>query len=199
MSVYDPLFAEPDARDAEDLERVRQEFARASLPFLGSPLTWLTWSVVLPAAALVTTRLGTADPAPILLLWSGAILIGGLVEGLTIFRRVRSRARTPLAAWALRSQGNLSLVALLVSALLVWQGLEWALPGVWLLLLGHSFYLLGGLAFTPFRICGLIYQLGGALALAPLGQSLEIFAAATAVGNLWMAYAVGRRRGAPNT
>jgi len=38
-------------------------------------------------------------------------------------------------------------VALALSALLVWQDLAWALPGLWLLLLGHSFYMLGGIAF----------------------------------------------------
>jgi hypothetical protein len=92
----------------------------------------------------------------------------------------------------LRLQGNLSFVALVLSALLVWQDLAWALPGLWLLLLGHSFYMLGGLAFEPFRVCGLLYQLGGLAALWPGGSPLVAFAVATAVGNLWMGVGVWR-------
>jgi hypothetical protein len=99
---------------------------------------------------------------------------------------------TPLAAWALRIQGNLSLVAVALSALLIWQDLAWALPGLWLLLLGHSFYMLGGLAFEPFRACGILYQIGGIAALWPGGAPLPVFAAATAAGNLWMGIAVWR-------
>jgi hypothetical protein len=94
----------------------------------------------------------------------------------------------------LRLQGNLSFVALALSALLVWQDLAWALPGLWLLLLGHSFFMLGGLAFPPFRVCGLLYQLGGIVALWPGGNPLLAFAAATAVGNLWMGIGVWRAR-----
>lgn len=101
----------------------------------------------------------------------------------------------------LRIQGNLSLVALALSVLLVWQNLAWALPGLWLLLLGHSLYLLGGLAFPPMRTCGVVFQLGGALALWPGLDPLMAFAAATAAGNLWMALQVWRlgreRRPAP--
>ncbi len=100
--------------------------------------------------------------------------------------------RSPLATWALRTQGNLSLVALALSALLLWQDLAWALPGLWLLLLGHSFYMLGGIAFPPFRTYGLLYQLGGVVALWPGGAPLPAFALATAAANLWMSYAVWR-------
>jgi hypothetical protein len=100
---------------------------------------------------------------------------------------------TPLAAWVLRIQGNLSLVAVALSGLLIWQGAGWALPAVWLLLLGHSFYMLGGLAFEPFRTCGILYQLGGLAALWP-GAALPAFALATAVGNLWMGFSVWRDR-----
>ena len=94
----------------------------------------------------------------------------------------------------LRLQGNLSFVAIALSALLVWQDLAWVLPGLWLLLLGHSFYMLGGLAFPPFRTCGLLYQLGGLVALWPDGNPLLAFAAATAVGNLWMGIGILRER-----
>jgi hypothetical protein len=105
--------------------------------------------------------------------------------------------RSPLATWALRTQGNLSLVALALSALLLWEDLAWAVPGLWLLLLGHSFYLLGGIAFRPFRAYGLLYQIGGVAALWPGSAPLPLFALTAAAGNLWMAWAVWREsRGA---
>jgi hypothetical protein len=94
----------------------------------------------------------------------------------------------------LRLQGNLSFVALALSVLLVWQDAAWALPGVWLLLLGHSFYMLGGFAFEPFRACGLIYQLGGLAALWPGGSPLAVFAVTAAVGNLWIGIGVWASR-----
>lgn len=125
------------------------------------------------------------------------ILLGGAVEILNI-RRGQQTGRSTLAAWVLRLQGNLSFVALALSAVLVWQDLAWVLPGLWLLLLGHSFYMLGGFAFEPFRTAGLIYQLGGLLALWPglFGKSspLIVFAVATALGNLWIGIGVGRQR-----
>ncbi len=124
--------------------------------------------------------------------WSAVILLGGAVEVAMIRRSGRKEMGSTLAAWVLRLQGNLSFVALALSALLVWQDLAWVLPGLWLLLLGHSFYMLGGLAFPPFRACGLIYQLGGVIALWPGGNPLLAFAAATAVGNLWMGIGVWR-------
>ena len=124
--------------------------------------------------------------------WSAVILLGGAVEVAMIRRSGRKEMGSTLAAWVLRLQGNLSFVALALSALLVWQDLAWALPGLWLLLLGHSFYMLGGLAFPPFRACGLLYQLGGLIALWPGGNPLLAFAAATAVGNLWMGIGVLR-------
>lgn len=193
MSLYDPMFPEPSTHDSGDLDRVRLEFRRASRPFLGSSLTWVAWAIVLPAAALITSRLLPDAYAATLFVWSGAILAGSAIEGTVIYRRAHRYAPTPLGAWALRSQGNLSLVAIALSILLIWQGVAWALPGLWLLLLGHSLYLLGGLAFAPFRVSGLTYQLGGLLALAPLGFSLETFAVTTAAANLWMAWAVRRR------
>jgi hypothetical protein len=115
------------------------------------------------------------------------------VEILAIRRSGREGSGT-LAAWVLRLQGNLSFVALALSALLVWQDLAWALPGLWLLLLGHSFYMLGGIAFEPFRVCGLLYQVGGVAALFPGGRPLLAFALATAAGNLWMGFGVLRDR-----
>lgn len=134
-----------------------------------------------------------------LFLWSVTILAGGAFEILAIRRSGEATAGGTLAAWVLRLQGNLSFVALALSALLVWQDLAWALPGLWLLLLGHSFYMLGGLAFEPFRACGLIYQLGGVAALWPDGSPLLAFALATAVGNLWMGVGVWRERYSPSS
>ena len=96
-------------------------------------------------------------------------------------------------SWVLRVQGNLSLVAVALSALFIWQDLAWVLPAVWLLLLGHSFYMLGGLAFEPLRTCGILYQLGGLAALWP-GYALPAFAVATAAGNLWMGFCIWRSR-----
>jgi hypothetical protein len=185
----------PSRDGIDDLEPVREHFRAASRPFLRSPWTWFTWAALLPGAALATPaafRLG--GPEGVLFAWSGTILLGGAVEILAIRRQGREAGGSTLAAWVLRVQGNLSLVALALSALAVWQDLAWVLPGVWLLLLGHSFYMLGGLAFEPFRACGLIYQLGGLAALWPGGSPLLAFALAAAIGNLWMGVGVGRGR-----
>jgi hypothetical protein len=191
-SEYDPLF-NPSRTAEDDLEPVRDRFRAASRPFLRSPWSWLTWSIVLPVAALATpaaVRMG--GPGGALFLWSATVLVGGVVEIGAILRAGSGFGSTPLAGWVLRLQGNLSLVAGVLSIFLLWQDLAWALPGVWLLLLGHSFYMLGGIAFEPFRIYGILYQLGGAAALWPDGAPLPVFAATAAVGNLWMAAAVWR-------
>ncbi|HLX08334.1 MAG TPA: hypothetical protein VKY89_10780 [Thermoanaerobaculia bacterium] len=225
-SEYEPLFAERDERAEAggDLAAVQELFRAASGPYLRAFWSWLAWALVLPAAALATPRaLAGFGPAGALLTWSAAILVGGAIE-LTAIRGAASRdaagrvgaagrpdagtdglpdgprreGRSPLATWALRTQGNLSFVALALSVLLLWQDLAWALPGLWLLLLGHSFYLLGGIAFPPFRSYGLLYQLGGIAALWPGGAPLPLFALTTATANLWMAYAVwqvGRQPG----
>jgi hypothetical protein len=197
MSEYEPLFTPRETED--DLEPVRERFRAAGRPFLRSPWSWFAWAVLLPAAALATPlALRAGGPAGILFAWSAAILLGGAVE-ITAIRRAQREAGgtpgTPLASWVLRVQGNLSLVALLLSALLIWQDVAWALPGLWLLLLGHSFYMLGGIGFDGFRPCGIVYQLGGLAALWPGGAPLAAFALATAVGNLWMGIAVWRSRG----
>jgi len=105
----------------------------------------------------------------------------------------RAHRRTALAGWALNIQGNLSLVAVALSLAALVAGQGRLLPGIWLLLLGHSFFLMGSLAFPPFRACGLIYQLGGVVALWPALDPLIVFAAATCAGNLWMAWSVWRR------
>ncbi|HYH44709.1 MAG TPA: hypothetical protein VEG34_03425, partial [Thermoanaerobaculia bacterium] len=107
------------------------------------------------------------------------------------------RVRSPLNAWALGVQGNLSLIALLLSVLLIWLDRPQVLPGLWLLLLGHSFYVLGGLSLPAMRTTGLIFQIGGAAALWPGWDSLAVFAAATAAGCLWLAWGVWRTSAAP--
>ncbi len=189
-SEYEPLFA--DRREAvDDLAAVRELFQAASGPYLRSPVSWLSWAVALPGAALATgPALQRLGPSGVLLVWSLAILLGGAVEITAIRRGGTPGGRSLLAAWALRTQGNLSLVALLLSALLVWQDLSWAVPGLWLLLLGHSFYILGGLSFPPFRPYGLLYQAGGIAALWPGGAPLAAFALTAAAANLWMSWAV---------
>jgi len=195
-SEYDPLFAEPLAAAEDDLEPVRERFRAASRPFLRSPLPWLAWAIVLPGVALATPAAARrGGPAGVLLAWSLAILGGGAVEALAIWRAGGGvAARTPLAGWVLRIQGNLSLVALALSALLLWQGLPGALPGLWLLLLGHSFYVIGSLSSPALRACGIIFQVGGAAALWPGWDPLPVFAITTGAGALWLALGILRAR-----
>lgn len=180
----------------DDLDQVRDLFAAAGRPFLLSPWPWLAWALLLPAAALATPRVvATLGPSGALGLWSLTILAGGAVELLAIRRGRRRHGSSPLAGWVLNVQGNLSLVALLLSGALLWAGLGRLLPGLWLLLLGHSFYQLGGVAFPAFRLYGLLYQAGGAVALWPVGiDAFVVFAVATAAANLWLAAAVSRER-----
>jgi len=172
---------------------VRRSFEAAARPFVSSPLVWLAWTALLPVAALATpTAFRRFGPSGSLLLWSSAILLGGLVELAGLKRRGALGSRTPLAAWALRVQGNLSLVGLALSVALVWAGASVMLPGLWLLLLGHSFFTLGGLAFRPMRTAGVLFQIGGAVALWPGASALAAFAAGSAAGCLWMAWGVFR-------
>jgi hypothetical protein len=201
MSEYDPLIRDAAGEASDDLERVQDLFAQASRPYLSSPWSWFAWAVVLPVAALGTPRaIAWRGGIGVLLLWSIAILLGGVVEMAPHFsRRDRSSGSTPLASWVLRVQGNMSLVAAALSVVLVLNDLAWTLPGLWLVLLGHSLYQLGGLAFPAFRACGLLYQAGGLLALWPPAQPLLVFAATTALGNLWVGLAVWRRRLEPQS
>lgn len=171
---------------------MRASFAAAARPFLSSPWTWLGWAVVLPAAALLTPRF-SRRPGSVLFLWSAAILAGGLVELLAIRRRRGLAGRSPLASWALSLQGNLSLVGLVLSGVLLAAGRPDLLPGLWCLVLGHSFYALGGLAFRPMRTAGLLFQLGGLAALLPWLPPLPTFAVTAAVACGWLAWGVARR------
>ena len=194
-SEYDPFLAPSRVRhESSNLEAARGLFGEASRPYLTSPVPWVAWAAILPTAALLTTsaqrRFGWTG---VLLLWSFAILAGGAVELGALRRRTAETVSTPLASWAFGVQGNLSLVAIALSFLLIWVEQAWALPGLGLLLLGHSLVTIGGLAFLPMRQTGLLYQIGGAVALWPGGQPLLVLAVTTCVANLWMALATGRR------
>lgn len=198
-SEYDPLRSSIDDPLAEnDLERVEKYFQAASRPYLSQPWSWLSWAAILPSAALATPRIHRDTGAVgVLLLWSIAVIVGGLFEAFQIARARRGGTVTStLAGWVLRAQGNLSLVAVLLSIVLVWRDQTWLLPGLWLLLLGHSLFTLGGLAARALRTGGLLYQLGGVLAIWPHGQGGLIFAAATLVANLWIAASIWRGRAA---
>jgi hypothetical protein len=193
-SEYDTIGAGGATAGDDNLDLVRDRFAVAGSAYLSSPIPWLGWSVILPAAALLTTRAMKLAEAPgVLFLWTVAILVGGAIEGLNMRRR-RARGGS-LARWVFRVQGNLSLVALALSVALLLRGLPWLLPGVWLLLLGHSLFALGGLSFPPLRTAGLIYQIGGLAALGGGERTLWIFAAATAAANLWVAWSISRASG----
>ena len=193
-SEYDPFLAPSRVRhESSNLDAARGLFGEASRPYLTSPLPWVAWAAILPAAALLTSaaarRFGWTG---VLLLWSFAILVGGAVELGALRRRAAETVSTPLASWAFGVQGNLSLVAIALSFLLIWIEQAWALPGLWLILLGHSLVTIGGLAFLPMRQTGLLYQIGGAAALWPRGEPLLVLAVTTCVANLWMAWSISR-------
>lgn len=194
-SEYDPVFARPhEVAPGGDLEPVQDHFANAANPYLASPVPWLLWGLALPFAALATRPvLAAAGPRGVLLLWSLTILAAGAVEAAVHARRGRRRT-TPLARWVLRAQANLSLALAALSAALLWAGQTRLLAGLWLLLLGHSLYALGGLARRALRSCGLIYQLGGLVALFATASSDMVFALTTGIGNLWVAGSILRAR-----
>ncbi len=192
-SEYDPIGLPGGGPVDDDLEAVREKFAAAGEPFFSTPYSWLAWGLLLPAAALGTPLLARVGGGRAVLLgWSLMILVGGAVE-VGLMRR-RQRGPSAIASWVFRVQANLSVVALALSAALFLAGAGRLVPGLWLLVLGHSLYGAGGLAFGPLRTAGLIYQLGGLLALVMSDQALIVFAASAAVGNLWMAWAIWRRR-----
>jgi hypothetical protein len=198
-SEYDPFLAPARTRfESSNLELARALFREASRPYLASALPWTAWAIILPATALATPAAARAfDWVGVLLLWSIAILLGGVFELTAIRRSSLEIVSTPLASWAFGVQGNLSLVTIAISFFLLWVKSAWALPGIWLLLLGHSFVTLGGLAFPSLRTAGLIYQIGGVAALWPGGEPLIVLAVTTMGANLWMAMAV--RRNAPSS
>ena len=196
MSEYDPIVPLGElSHEPSDLEQVRQLFERSADRFLRSPWSWLLWAAVVAVASLATrVVLAEAGGWSVVILWSTAILVGGAVEALLYARGGSDLKPSRLARWVLRSQANLSLVGLALSIFLVWRGHPGALPGVWLLILGHSFFSHGGLGFRPFRAAGAIYQIGGLAALTPWVDPLVALAVAVITGNLWLAVAVWRRR-----
>lgn len=194
-SEYDPIPPRPPLSDEPtDLDRAQALFAGSAVGYLRSPWSWWTWSLLLPIAALLTREVyPVAGPLPTLVLWSVVILVGGTVEGALILSGSERTARTPLAGWVLRTQGNLSLVAVALSGLLLWRDLAEFLPAVWLLLIGHSFYSVGRLAFRPLRDAGVLFQLCGLAALLPLTDGLLVFAVCFFVGCAWIGAGVYRR------
>jgi len=193
-SEYDPLRGDPDRRSLEDLHDAQILFERASRPYLSSSISWGAWAVLLPAAALATEWAAEwRGEGGVLMLWSVTILFGGLIEWFASIRSRSGESRNLLATWAFRVQGNLSLIGALISLGLLWSGNARLLPGLWLLLLGHSFYVLGGLAFRPLRSAGFLYQLGGAIALLPWINPLLPFALASGLANAWVAWSIRRR------
>jgi hypothetical protein len=199
MSEYDPLF--PDASSSShvpsDLATVRAAFVRASRPYLSSPWSWVGWAMALPAAALTTPAAAAERGAGgVVGLWCLAILVAGALEGALLLGARRRLGGSPLGSWAMTIQGNLSLVGAALSLALVFAGAARLLPAVWLLLLGHSLFVLGGLALPAMRAAGIVYQVGGVAALVPGVPPLTAFAVATAVGNLWIAVGVARQRAA---
>jgi hypothetical protein len=207
LSEYDPFFGSTEPPQDEDLDLVREAFERASRPYVYSPWPWVAWALVLAAAAWITPLVLRRFAAPgVLMLWSVAILVGGAVELVAIRRRRRAEPGSTLARWVFRAQGNLSLVGVALSAALLLRSLSLAslLPGLWLLLLGHSFFAQGGLAFPPLRRAGLLYQAGGVVSLilsltpgggslTPGGGGLTAFAVSVLVANLSVAWALSRR------
>lgn len=200
-SEYDPLRSRPLlSSEASDLDRVKALFAAASSGYLSSPVPWLVWAIVLPGAALATPRVAaSADPGwlAVLLLWSVAILVGGSVEGLAMRRARRRAPHSEISGWVFKAQGNLSLIAIALTAVVMVNEAYRYLPGIWLLLTGHSFFALGGLASPALRRSGLVYQLGGLVALLPWFDSLIVFAVTTAAANLAVAVAMVRAGGGP--
>lgn len=193
--AYDPVFPEtPRGEGDEEGFAALRSFERASRAYLASPVPWIGWALILPAAALLTVPAGRALGAGgVVGLWSAAILLGGGVEAVALVRARRRRSPGVLGGWAMAVQGNLSLVALALSLALWAAGAVHLLPALWLLVLGHSFFALGGLSLRELRRAGVLYQLGGLAALFPRVPALEVLAVVTLLGNLWVAVGIWRR------
>lgn len=195
MSEYDPIVPRRElSAERSDLEQVRALFEGSAERFLRSPWSWIVWAVIVGVTALVTRAIqDLVGPWVIVVVWSTAILVGGVAEAVLYAKSGQELRPSELGRWVLRSQGNLSMVGIAVSVFLIWRGEAGALPGVWLLVLGHSFYSHAGLGFAAFRQAGAAYQLGGVIALTPWVDPLLALAASVAAGNLWLAAAIWRR------
>jgi hypothetical protein len=195
-SEYDPLRPrQPLSGEASDLDKVQALFAGAASGYVSSPWPWVCWAIVLPAAAMMTTEVATVvGPLAVLLLWSIAILVAGAVEAFSMRRARNTAGRSDITGWVFKGQGNLSLIAIVLTGALAWQRLYDFLPAVWLLLIGHSFFAVGGLASNALKRGGLLYQIGGVVSLLPWFESLDVFAAATALANGTIAASLFLRR-----
>ena len=80
-----------------------------------------------------------------------------------------------------------------LSVVLVWKGLHGFLPAVWMLLVGHSFFVIGKLSFGPMRTAGLLLQAGGILALVPALDGFVVFAVCAFAACFWIGLGVRRR------
>ena len=161
----------------------------------GPPWPWLAWAVILPSAALLTPPLAAAagsGSTAVLLLWSVAILIGGAIEGIAMRRSREETGRSEISGWVFKTQGNLSLIAIALTVVVIVDGAYRYLPGIWLLLIGHSFFAVGALASNALKRSGLLYQAGGLISLLPWLDSLTVFAVTTALANLAVAAALLR-------
>ena len=108
----------------------------------------------------------------------------------------RKRAsHSEISGWVFKAQGNISLIAIALTVVVMVNEAYRYLPGVWLLLIGHSFFAMGGLASPALRRSGLLYQAGGLIALLPWLDSLIVFAVTTAAANLAVAVAMVRAGG----
>ena len=195
-TAYDTVFSPSYSRtQSSDLAAARSLFRAASGPFLASPLPWFGWALIFPTAALLTPSVAEVFSWPgVILLWSFSILTGGAFELFAVRSRGGLSASSALASWAFRVQANLSLIGVVLSFLCILWGRPGALPAVWLLVLGHSLFMLGGLAFAPLRRAGLVYQLGAILSLLPWVDPLQVLAATTLVANTWVGISIWRRR-----
>ncbi len=177
------------------MDKVQELFSHAASGYVSSPWPWVCWAFVLPAAALMTPTVATAvGPVAVLLLWSVAILLAGAVEALSMRRARKGVTPSDITRWVFRGQGNLSLIAIVLTLALGWQRMYEFLPAVWLLLIGHSFFSIGGLAASALKRGGLLYQVGGVISLLPWFESLIVFAVTTAVANATIALSLLLRR-----
>ena len=195
-SEYDPIRPrQPLAGGASDLDTVQALFSRAAAGYLHSPWPWLSWAIVLPFAALMTADVAAGGgPIAVLLLWSATILLAGAVEAVTMWRSRKALVPSDITRWVLKGQGNLSLIAIAITAAMAWHRMYDFLPAVWLLLIGHSFFSIGGLSSNALKRGGVLYQVGGVISLLPWFGSLSVFAATTALANLTIAVSLWLRR-----
>ncbi len=164
MKEYEPIFFTRKSKDSkeirDDLSIVQHLFKNAAQPFLSTPWGWLGWSIILPSSLLLTPVVNLKSGLRgIILLWSFSVLLGGIIE-ITAIRNSRYKNISNLSGWAYSIQGNLSLVGLALTSLLIFSSPR-IIPSLWLLIIGHSFYSLGSLADNILKYVGIYYQVMG--------------------------------------